>query len=207
MALRSSTINLACRTASALLAKEMIPRAAVVSAPQCSPCKRCYSAAAVTTSHDTGNNNGAPYVSPFQGMFDRINEGKTFLGTTELKKPDIKHLKCGIPEFALRFKTTSYGRMLQEPFVSANEHRVTLQVPIKYLPLNEVELLVFKEIVGTRLNEEKGMLQLSSIQFGSRIENKRHVVSMLDRMVESAKSLSQRLEEADAAASNQSAEQ
>jgi hypothetical protein len=180
-----------------MLAKEMIPRAAVVSAPQCSPSKRCYSAAAVTTSHDTGNNNsnnGTPYVSPFQGMFDRINEGKTFLGTTELKKPDIRHLKCGIPEFALRFKTTSYGRMLQEPFVSANEHRVTLQVPMKYLPLNEVELLVFKEIVGTRLNEEKGMLQLSSIQFGSRIENKRHVVSMLDRMVESAKSLSQRLE-------------
>ena len=51
-----------------------------------------------------------------------------------------------------------------------------------------------KEIVGNRLNDETGLLQLSSSQFGSRIENKRHTVSMLERIVESAKTLAAKVE-------------
>jgi hypothetical protein len=138
--------------------------------------------------------NGPAYVSPFQEIFDTIKEGKTFLGSTEFKIPEVKFLECGVPEHALRFKTTTYGRLLEEPYVRPMEHRITLQVPISYIPLNEVEEMALKEIVGTRLNEGTGMLHLSSAQFGSRIENKRHVVSMLDRIVESTKALAAKVE-------------
>ena len=154
------------------------------------PALRCFAAAA---SQDKGKSNR--YVSPYKEVFDGINEGKTFLGTQELKRPETRYLKCGIPEDALRFKTIAYGRLLEEPYVMPNEHRVTLQVPIRDLPLNDVEMVVLKEIVGTRLNETKGLLQLSSVQFGSRIENKRHVVSMLERIVHAAKELAKRLPE------------
>jgi hypothetical protein len=137
---------------------------------------------------------GDAYESPFQDIFDTIKEGKTFLGSKEFAIPESKLLKCGVPEYALRFKTTTYGRLLEEPYVRPMEHRVTLQVPVAHIPLNAVEEMALKEIVGSRLNEETGMLQLSSAQFGSRIENKRHVVSMLDRIVESTKALASKVE-------------
>lgn len=137
--------------------------------------------------------DSSEYVSPYQDFFARIDQGRTFLGTTKFEKQETKYLPCGIPEDALRFKTTTYGRLLEEPFVHSNEHRVTVQIGTKYLSLNEVEMAILKEIVGDRLNEQKGVLQMSSKQFGSRIENKRHVVSMLDRVVSSAKELAQQL--------------
>mmetsp|Transcript_6995 Transcript_6995/g.16369 ORF Transcript_6995/g.16369 Transcript_6995/m.16369 type:complete len:185 (-) Transcript_6995:127-681(-) len=137
---------------------------------------------------------GGEYVSPFQEIFNTIEEGKTFLGSEEFRIPETKFLKCGVPENVLRFKTTTYGRLLEEPYVRPNEHRITLQVPVSYIPLNDIEQIALREIVGTRLNEETGLLQLSSAQFGSRIENKRHVVSMLDRIVDSTKSLASKVQ-------------
>eukprot|EP00934_Nitzschia_sp_Nitz4_P005975 Nitzschia sp. Nitz4//scaffold3_size479765//282916//283467//NITZ4_000118-RA/size479765-processed-gene-1.465-mRNA-1//1//CDS//3329550812//5965//frame0 len=134
------------------------------------------------------------YSSPFQDIFNAIEAGTTFLGSPKFNAPDIKYLKCGCPEHVLRYKTTTYGRLLEEPFVKPMEHRVTLQVDIEHIPLSDLERLVLKEIVGNRLDEEKGLLQLSSSQFGSRIENKRHVVSMLDRIVENTKSLAAKVE-------------
>ena len=131
----------------------------------------------------------AQYTSPFQEIFDTIKEGKTFLGSKEFVIPQKKYLKCGVPEHVLRFKTTTYGRLLEEPYVRPNEHRVTLQVRLSQILLTDTEHVAFKEIVGTRLNDDTGILQLSSAQFGSRIENKRHVVSMLDRIVASSKDL------------------
>jgi hypothetical protein len=141
-----------------------------------------------------GDNMNGRYQSPFQDIFNTIQEGKTFLGSTEFDTPEIKYLKCGVPEHVLRFKTTTYGRLLEEPFVRPMEHRVTLQVATRHIPLNEVERMVLKEIVGTRLNDQTGVLQMSSAQFGSRIENKRHLVSMLDRIVDSAKTLATRVQ-------------
>merc|ERR1712241_649882 len=95
-----------------------------------------------------------------------------------------------------KFKTTTYGRLLEAPHVRPNEHRVILQVPIHFItpPLTDIERHVLKEILGKRLNDETGVLQLSSSQFGSRIENKRHVVSMLERAVESAKTVAAKVE-------------
>jgi hypothetical protein len=157
---------------------------------------RCYGSAAIDgSSNDENVSSSTSYASPFQEIFDNIQEGKTFLGTTEFQYPNVKLLKCGVAEHLLRFKTTTYGRLLEEPFVRPNEHRVILQVAIRHIPLTDVQRLVLKEIVGNRLNDETGVLQLSSSQFGSRIENKRHVVSMLERAVESAKTLAARIME------------
>mmetsp|Transcript_27889 Transcript_27889/g.61430 ORF Transcript_27889/g.61430 Transcript_27889/m.61430 type:complete len:215 (+) Transcript_27889:242-886(+) len=150
---------------------------------------RCYGSVAI---EDT-NGHKNQYLSPFQDIFDTIDEGKTFLGTNEFQYPNPKYLKCGVAEHQLKYKTTTYGRLLEEPFVRPNEHRVILQVAVRHIPLTDVQKMVLKEIVGNRLNDETGVLQLSSAQFGSRIENKRHVVSMLDRAVESAKTLAERL--------------
>jgi hypothetical protein len=143
----------------------------------------------------SSDSSDGQYVSPFRDIFNTIQEGKTFIGSSEFLIPEIKHLKCGIPEHVLRFKTTAYDRLLEEPFVRPNEHRVTLQVDTRHIPLDDVEKMVLKEIVGTRLNEETGVVQLSSNQFGSRIENKRHVVSMLERIVESTKALAARIQQ------------
>ena len=145
---------------------------------------RRYASAMSKKASSGGSGN---YVSPYQEIFDTIKEGKTFLGSSEFSSPEIKMLKCGCPEHLLRFKTTTYGRLLEEPFVKPMEHRVTLQVETQHIPLSDLEVVVLKEIVGNRLDQETGLLQLSSSQFGSRIENKRHVVSMLERVVDSAK--------------------
>jgi hypothetical protein len=155
---------------------------------------RFYASTARETNDDNQKKN-SPYVSPFQDIFDNIQQGKTFLGTSEFQMPpETRYLKGGIPENALRFKTTAFGKLLEAPYVRPNEHRVVLQIHMRYIPLKEAEQLVLREIVGTRLNEDTGVLQLSSSQFGSRIENKRHVVSMLERAVERAKVLAARLE-------------
>ena len=146
-------------------------------------------------STNNSTNNNPSYISPFQEMFDTINEGKTFLGTTEFHIPEPKFLKCGVPEHVLKFKTTAYGRLLEAPFVRPMEHRVTLKVEMRHIPLTRAERLVLKEIVGNRLDDDTDTLQLSSSQFGSRIENKRHVVSMLERAVESAKQLTARIQQ------------
>lgn len=112
-------------------------------------------------------------------------------GTTNPPQQQSKRtlLKCGVPEEALRFKTTSYGRLWDAPFVSPNEHRVVLKVDVDKLPLNQMELDILKEIVGGRFSEEHQELRLQSVQFGSRIENKRHLVSMLDRLILASKRL------------------
>jgi hypothetical protein len=160
---------------------------------------RCFGTTTIDGSSDSDNNNSSanissnPYVSPFEEIFDTIQEGKTFLGTTEFQYPKVKLLKCGVAEHLLRFKTTTYGRLLEEPFVRPNEHRVILQVAIRHIPFTNIERIVFKGIVGNRLNKETGVLQLSSSQFGSRIENKRHVVSMFERAVNSAEKQASRL--------------
>ena len=178
MALRKASLNVASRAAQLpALRSAQASRAAVV---------RCYASEAPQDSSDR-------YVSPYKNFFDSIKEGKTFMGSQEFTETEVKHLACGIPEFALRFKTTTYGRLMDAPFVRPNEHRVTLTVATHYLPLSEVEMMVLKEIVGTRLDEEKGVLQLSSVQFGSRIENKRHVVTQLERLVKSALQLANEL--------------
>ena len=74
------------------------------------------------------------------------------------------------------------------------EHQVTVKVSTSKLPLNKQEMEILREIVGKRLNDERRELRLSSNMFGSRIENKRHVVSMLDRILVSCQRMGKTLE-------------
>lgn len=131
------------------------------------------------------------------------NNGPTYLGTTdeieemeaELKRNERK-LACGIPERALRYQGTSFGRTAAPPHVMPNEHRLVMTLPTSELPFGrgDPEYEVLREIVGPRrLNDKRGELRLSSNQFGSRIENKRHLQSMVDRIVLSCMRLGKEL--------------
>lgn len=81
------------------------------------------------------------------------------------------------------------------PYVMTKEHQVTVKVHTDQLPLSKQEMEILREIVGgRRLNDDRRELRLSSNAFGSRIENKRHVVSMLDRIVCSCQRLGKTLQ-------------
>ena len=129
------------------------------------------------------------YVSPYNDLFKMMKIQKPSSGTSTTES-EIPKLKCGIPETVLKFRTTCYDRLHLAPFVQTNEYKVTLEVNMKYLPLaTNVETEIFHQIVGTRFNEERGELKLTCDQFASRIENKRHLCSMLDRIIIGAKRL------------------
>ncbi|KAL9190822.1 hypothetical protein ACHAXT_000528 [Thalassiosira profunda] len=138
---------------------------------------------------------GQPYASPYAEFFANVDAGRSSLGTTEemeRRACEIKeqHLDCGIPESALRFVTASYGRFALPPYVAPGEHRVTVKVSLDAIPFeSEQEREVFLQIVGSRYNPQKGDLQLSSEKFASRIENKRYLVDMIERIVASARKL------------------
>lgn len=148
---------------------------------------------------DGRNNNNIQYVSPFAELFESIElnalssiEALADIGNlnnTEYTPSIRRILKCGIPEDVLRFSSMTYGRTLQAPTVHANEHRVVLKINTLHLPLSDIEMKILREIVGERLSVERSELRLTSNQFGSRIENKRHLVSMLDRMILSCQRL------------------
>lgn len=103
--------------------------------------------------------------------------------------PEPTYLKCGIAEHKIRFQTVAYGRLQLAPHVQPWEHRVTMRVNLEDMKLltTPLEHQILHELVGPRM--KGNVLQLSSNQFGSRIENKRHLVSMLDRIVLGAKAL------------------
>jgi hypothetical protein len=84
---------------------------------------------------------------------------------------------------------------MNAPFVHPKEHLVVLKVSTRYLPLTPMEREILREIVGNRLNDDRNELRLASDEFGSRIENKRHLVSMLDRIVLSCQRLGKELEQ------------
>lgn len=158
---------------------------------------RSTSSFSTSTDDSNSSNSNHHYVSPMQDLFDTMKQnGPTTLGTTEFSPAAVKLLKCGVAEHDLRFTTTSYGRLTVAPHVHPAEHRVVLQVSTDKLPLsNEKQREILKEIVGSRWNEERQELRLTSDQFGSRIENKRHLVSMLDRIVLSSQRLAKEIQE------------
>jgi len=136
---------------------------------------------------------GKPYVSPYAEFFANVEAGRSSLGTTtETERPALElrehRLQCGIPESALRFRTASYGRYMLPPYVSPGEHRVTVKVALSAIPFeNEREKEALLQIVGSRFNLKKGDLQLSSEKFASRVENKRLLVDMIERIVTGAR--------------------
>lgn len=133
------------------------------------------------------------YVSPFQDFFDMINDNKISSGkdADDYSVLAVKVLRCGVKESDLRFKTVAYGRSYLAPYVLPHEHKVTLKVNVRDISFgSETEKKIFFQIVGKRYLPKTDELTLISTQFASRIENKRHTVSMLERIMESAKILS-----------------
>lgn len=151
------------------------------------------------------NNGNSDYVSPFAEFFEQVKNNTYPHADVDFDPPEPpKYLKCGIPEDALRFYTESYGRLQLAPHVQPWEHRVRVRVSLDDMPLQTpLETKLVKEIVGTRLKDK--ILQLSSNQFGSRIENKRHLVTMLDRIVLGAKQLAKEIESSSATSQQQEA--
>ena len=140
-------------------------------------------------------NPGETYTSPYSNFFANVEAGRTTLGTTqeiEQKAFELQEqrLECGILESNLRFTTRSYGRFALPPYVSPGEHRVTVKVALKDIPFeNDHEKDIFMEIVGPRYNPKKGDLQLSSEKFASRIENKRYLVDMIEKILANSRQL------------------
>jgi hypothetical protein len=150
-------------------------------------------------SSTTRNESGSKYVSPFASFFDNIEKKRTSThlphdapALREQKMASIPRLTCGVSEDVLRFMTTSFFRNhIETPYVIPAEHQITLKVSMKDLPLkSDLEKKIFLQLIGgtklKRYHPETNTVKLRSHQFASRIENKRHVVSMLDRLVLSA---------------------
>lgn len=134
----------------------------------------------------------AEYTSPLKDYIEAMKRDETSPFGAQFETPPDRVLNCGISESSLRYSTTSYGRLLQAPFVHATEHKVTLQVKVDDLDLNDTEMAILQQIVGSRLSSTH--LRLSSNQFGSRIENKRHLESMLNRIIVSSRELAAKVE-------------
>jgi hypothetical protein len=138
----------------------------------------------ITTTNDNTNNNNT-----------NNNNTNTNNNNTD-KLSELPTLKCGIPEHELRFKTTSYSRLLLPPYTQPSEYKVTLLVHMNQLPFHTVtEKDVFEKVVGnSRFNKEKQELKLTCNLFASRLENKRHLCSMLDRIVIGVKRLAKEVD-------------
>ncbi|GFH45581.1 hypothetical protein CTEN210_02055 [Chaetoceros tenuissimus] len=150
------------------------------------------SAAALSSrTFSTAPQSTSNYVSPYNDLFEMMKSNNASKITVVApSETDVPMLKCGIPETVLKFKTTCYDRLQLAPYVQPNEYKVILQVKMHHLPLeSDIEKEIFHQIVGTRFDHELGELKLTSNQFASRIENKRHLCWMLDRIVLGAKKL------------------
>jgi len=160
----------------------------------------------VTSPFQAQSNDTSSYVSPYSDFFANIEAGRTSLGTTEemeqkLSKLSMQKLDCGICESDLRFQTVSYGRFALPPYVSPGEHRVTVTLNLNVIPWDsqrgEAEKEILLQIVGSRYNPDKNELKLSSEKFGSRIENKRYLVGMIEKIVSNSRELAKEFEAED----------
>ena len=151
----------------------------------------------MSTSMPSTNSNSNGYQSPYADYFQSLSSQPSTSSATPTSSAATTQttqgtkLKCGISESVLKFKTTSYPRLMSAPFVQPSEYKVTLQVHLDNLPLHSaLECEIFEQIVGSRYNKnDSQVLTLTSNHFASRIENKRHLCSMLDRIVIGAKRL------------------
>ena len=79
--------------------------------------------------------------------------------------------------------------------LSAGEHKIIMRVRSRWFPFeSKGEWKVFRRIVGKIYAAKKKELKLVSDQFASRIENKKHVVSILNRIILESKRLAKEAE-------------
>ena len=71
-----------------------------------------------------------------------------------------------------------------------------MRLKIDLIPFtNNTERSTFRQLVEGKIDTQRDEVNLVSTQFASRIENKRHVVQMLDQFVFSARELAKDIEE------------
>lgn len=154
-----------------------------------------------TLSNTTSSSN---YESPYADLFERMKRNESPLSPKESQTKtvassnappiDIPKLKCGIPEYVLKFRTTCFSKLHLPPYVQQDEYKVYLTVSLNDIPLStELEHQIFRQIVDRRYIPEKKQLRLSCNLFASRIENKRHLCNMLDRIVLGAQRLAKEI--------------
>ena len=146
-----------------------------------------------TTSKSTTNSNNK-YESPLAPFFKQVKSGRTSSGLTAnaplVDTSNFSKLECGIDEQDLRFKAVSYERMTLPPFVQGGEFKITLKIDLADIPFeNEAEKEVLLEMVGNRYDEKRQRILLNCDKFSSRIENKRYLVALLDRLVMTSRKL------------------
>ena len=146
----------------------------------------------------SSSSSSSDAFSEFIAMMER---NETTLGTDGSKPFQTvdelsPKLKCGIPESRLRFKSVSFGRLQLAPYLEPGEFQVGLKVNYDDIPIDgPLEEEIFHQIVGRRFNPDRNELRLTSNKFASRIENKRYLCSMLDRIVLSTKRLAKEVEQ------------
>ena len=132
------------------------------------------------------------YVSPLAPFFNEIKASRTSSGLSKSEPiiPPSKLLKCGVEEDALSFKAVHYTPSALPPYVQPGEFKVTLKVSLDDIPLkNETEREMLLQLVGNRYHKRTNRLMLTSDKFPNRIENKRYLVDLFDRLVIAAKRL------------------
>jgi len=105
----------------------------------------------------------------------------------------IFHLLHGIASFHLRLEIAK--KFFCNPILPAGEHKIIMKVRSRWIPFeSEREWKVFRQIVRKRYDPKKKELKLVSDQFASRIENKKHLISMLNRIILESKRLAKEAE-------------
>jgi hypothetical protein len=99
-----------------------------------------------------------------------------------------------VPDSALKFKLSStfdHGTGIYFPHMNMNpeDFKVSMMASVDELGLSESELRVFIEMVGPRFNTGSRTVKLTSDRFPNRIENKRYLIVLLEKLIAEAKSL------------------
>ena len=69
------------------------------------------------------------------------------------------------------------------------DYKVALFVKLEDLPLSPREMQVFMEMVGPRINPGKRELKLTAERFVNRVENKRYLIYLLEKLLLEARRL------------------
>lgn len=99
-----------------------------------------------------------------------------------------------IPDHKLRFQlkaSFSQGSSIFYPHLKFHpaDYKVGLVVSTSDLDLSKQELAIFLEMVGPRYNQGKRTVRLTADRFPNRIENKKYLILLLERLLAESKKL------------------
>jgi len=106
--------------------------------------------------------------------------------------------KRTVPDNKLRFQlkaTFSQGSSIFYPHLKFHpaDYKVGLVVNTADLGLSKDELAVFVEMVGPRHNQGKRTVRLTADRFPNRLENKKYLIMLLEKLIAESKRLAAKL--------------